>query len=248
MGVLQTVEGPLRRLYRRARVGVKQVAGIEPRVPVRPGEPLEYHGSADCGWSIPAGAVRAGDVVVDVGLGEDISFSTSLQSRTGCTVHGFDPTPKAVAWVRARSPAGFTLHELGVAAHKGRATFHLPNNEAHVSGTLAPAGHTGARTIDVELVALDDVFALTGARDLAVLKLDIEGAEFDLIADPSFARHAPHIGVLCIELHHRWPEHGRAAADAVVARLGALGFECVWAQPESNEEFTFVNRRRAPRA
>ena len=232
-------------IYRRLRVTAKQLIGVEPRVTVRRGARLEYHGSAECGWSIPVGAVRSDSIVVDVGLGEDISFSTALIERTGCTVHGFDPTPRAISHVEALAPRRFVLHKLGVAARKGRATFHLPNNEQHVSGSLARASHTGARAIEVDLVSLDEVFSLTGAARIDVLKLDIEGAEFDVLLDESFARHAPQIGVLCIEFHHRWQEYGRAAADKAVQQLQGLGFDCVWAQRTSNEEFTFVNRAPA---
>ena len=234
--------------YRRLRVTAKQLLGLEPRVRVSRGAALEYHGSQDCGWSIPVGAVRADSIIVDVGLGEDISFSTALIERTGCTVHGFDPTPRAISHVEGLAPRRFVLHKLGVAAQKGRATFHLPNNEQHVSGSLVRAAHTGGRTIDVDLVSLDDVFQLTGAASIDVLKLDIEGAEFDVLLDESFARHAPRIGVLCIEFHHRWKEYGPAKAEEAVRHLCALGFDCVWAQTTSNEEFTFVNRgRTSPR-
>jgi len=226
--------------YRRARVWINQLRGLEPRVPVQCDIALEMHGNEYCGWSIPAESLAGDSVVVDVGLGEDITFSTSLIDKYGCTVHGFDPTPRAIAYVEQLGYRNFVLHRFGVADKSARATFYLPNNASNVSGSLARADHTGRNQIDVQLITLDEVRQRVGGR-IDVLKLDIEGAEYDLLQDDRFARHAPQIKIVCIEFHHRWPNFGRAVTERAVARLNALGFTCCWARTSSNEEFTFIN-------
>lgn len=230
--------------YRQMRVLCKQVARIEPFVPLQTSPALEFHGNDYCGWNILRDSLQSNSVVVDVGLGEDISFSTSLMSKYGCTVHGFDPTPRAIRYVKANALAGFVLHEVGVAAVRGPAEFYLPNEEAHVSGSLAKAGHVGAQKILVQLICLGDVFERLGCEHIDLLKLDIEGAEYELLAGDDFRRWAPKIDALCIEFHHRWKIFGRKSTTDAVATLNDLGFRCAWKSGVTNEEFLFVRPTR----
>lgn len=226
--------------YRRFRVKARKLLGNEPRVALQLRTAQEFHGNDYCGWSIPKSSLGPDSVVVDLGLGEDISFSTSLIEKYGCAVHGFDPTPRAIEYVEKIAIPRFHLHKYGVAAISGYASFYLPNNELHVSGTLSPTMHTGASQIEVELITLDGVMDAIRADRIDLLKIDIEGAEYELLMDERFAQHAPRIQMLCIEFHHRWPNHGKTATAAAVERLNKLGFRCSWVNDKTNEEFTFI--------
>lgn len=222
---------------------MKQMMGREPVVLVEKMIPLEFHGDSYCGWAIPVDRIDSNSVVVDIGLGEDISFSRSLIRKYGCTVHGFDPTPRAIHYVTQLAEPKVVLHEFGVAAQRGRASFYLPNDDAHVSGSLAMAEHLGQRAIEVNILTLGDVFELLKVERIHLLKIDIEGAEFDLIDDPSFKDWAIRIDCICIEFHHRWPNFGSVATLRAVQRLRELDFRCVWRAKATNEEFMFENTR-----
>jgi FkbM family methyltransferase len=235
----------LRTLYRELRVLAKQCARIEPLVRRDLDTALEFHGNDYCGWSIPRDFLRADSVVVDVGLGEDVSFSRSLSDAFKCRVHGFDPTPRAMAYVKSLGWDSLVMHEFGVSGASGQATFYLPNDESHVSGSLIPAEHVGRRSMEVQLLGMRDVLRTIGADHIDLLKVDIEGAEYDLLASAEFRESAPRIGLLCIEFHHRWSNYGPEATLTAVRTLRELGFRCVWRSRSSNEEFTFLNTRRA---
>jgi len=232
-------------LYRQARIATKRTVGIEPRVAVDVSVPLEFHGNDYCGWKVPRDSLGSGAIVVDVGLGEDISFSQSLIQRYGCTVHGFDPTPRAIAWVERLAPRNFHLHKYGVGTATRKASFYLPNNDEHVSGSLHHAGHVGARSIEVDLVGIEDVFDIIRAPRIDLLKIDIEGAEYELIGSEAFRRCASRIDMLCVEFHHRWPELGAGRTLQAVSELNNAGFACAWRSPLTNEEFLFLNRSSA---
>lgn len=231
--------------YRTLRVVTKQLLGAEPVVLVDSQIPLEFHGNGYCGWCVPRDFLESESVVVDIGLGEDVSFSQSLIAKYRCIVHGFDPTPRAVQYVKALGEPNLILHEFAVASRSGKAVFYLPNDATHVSGSLSKAAHVGARELHVDLVTFPDVFDLVGKQNIDVLKIDVEGAEYELIADSSFEQYAPRIRCLCVEFHHRWPNFGKLATVAAVERLRKLGFRCVWRARTTNEEFTFVNDRLA---
>jgi FkbM family methyltransferase len=230
----------IRDLYRRTRVVAWQAIGREPIVPVTKNADLEFHGNDYCGWAIQRGALNAQSIVVDVGLGEDITFSQSLIDKFGLVVHGFDPTPKAIDYIKRLAPRNFVLHELGIGARTGTAKFFLPIDEQHVSGSVIPEQHLGKREIEVSLLSIGDLFRRLQCERIDLFKLDVEGAEFDVIGSAEFAEYAPRIGMFCVEFHHRWPSFGKQATDAAVATLGRLGFRCAWRSASTNEEFLFI--------
>lgn len=233
-------------LYRKGRIFYRRMIGTEPTISVTYKTPLRYHGNQGYGgWAIPDGILSAESAVVDIGLGEDISFSESLIAEYGCSVHGFDPTPKSIAYVQDRAPRNFQLHKVGVAGSNRMATFFLPNNPANVSGSITKSAHVGDNQIDVKLIDIDNVFNVINKDRIDLLKIDIEGAEYELLDSASFRNNAARIKLLCIEFHHRWDEFGPKATLAATSSLKHFGFECVWHARESNEEFTFMNTRAA---
>lgn len=231
-------------IYRRLRVLYRRVIGSEPTVIVTHKTRLQFHGNRGYGgWAVPCGMLNANSVVVDIGLGEDISFSEALIAVYGCFVHGFDPTPKSVAYVEGRNIPSFQMHKLGVGDSNRTTSFYLPNNPEHVSGSIVSFNHVGASKLEVDLLDIDGVFACIDVDRIDLLKVDIEGAEYELINSAAFQQNASRIRILCIEFHHRWNEVGSKSTIEAVATLRKLGFECVWRARESNEEFTFLNTR-----
>jgi len=222
------------------RVLAKQALGIEPRVreSIRPR--LEYHGNSAGGWNIVADSLSRDSVVVDVGLGEDASFSESIIRKYGCFVHGFDPTPRAIQYVKRLGNDHLRLFELGLGTAAGPAEFFLPNNSAHVSGSVARERHLGRQCIKVQLITIGQMFEILACERIDLLKLDIEGTEYDVIQAAEFQEHASAIDQLCVEFHHRWEGRGKASTETAVNVLRSLGFECAWSSRTTNEEFLFV--------
>lgn len=127
--------------------------------------------------------VRPGMVAADVGA--NIGLLTLVMARAagpGGKVIAFEPeaTPRAnlekmrhlngLAWVEVRDQA--------VGEKAGRLTFHVSDIIGHSSLYALPEAEE-ARVIEVEVVALDDV-APGGRMD--VVKIDVEGAELDVLA------------------------------------------------------------------
>lgn len=229
-------------VYRAGRVMARQLMATEPYVARSALQPTEYHGGAAGGWGIPRDCLSANSVVVDVGLGEDLDFSRQLQEKYGCAVHGFDPTPKAIAYAKQHMPPKFSLHAVGLAGTTRAAEFFLPSNESHVSGSVVNASHTKGAVLKVDLIDMRDLLKRIGATKVDLLKVDVEGAEYEIIESAGFAACAPGIHILCFEFHHRWDEFGKGATIGAVARLRQMGFDCIWRSLTTNEEFTFVNR------
>jgi FkbM family methyltransferase len=232
--------------YRVLRLRIRRMSGNEPCVKVSLRLPLEFHGNAAGGWMIRRDSLDARSVVVDVGIGEDAAFSESIIRKYGCVVTGFDPTPRAIEYVKRLNNDRLKLVERGLGVRAGTAPFFLPNNEAHVSGSLTREAHLGLQQIEVQIATLPQVFETLDCDRIDVLKLDIEGSEFEVIQSEEFRQYAPRIRQLCVEFHHRWAGRGKQSTERAVRVLQSLGFKCAWYSRSTNEEFLFVNTAAVP--
>lgn len=134
--------------------------------------------------------LRPGDVVVDCGANQgDV---TGPLAETGAVVHAFEPDPYNLAKLKERfdGVANVHLHEVavGVAAGTVRlmraANWDANPDLASVKSTIVVGGHNiSGDGIDVPLIDfpafLRGLIAKHGR--VAFIKIDIEGAELDLL-------------------------------------------------------------------
>ena len=148
-------------------------------------------------------------MVWSCGIGEDASFDTSVIAKYGCTVHAFDPTPRSIAWVRANvDDARFQFHDSAISDRDGTLRLYLPRDAAWVSASLVPGEHTRGEHIDVPTRRLASIRRDFGVPD--ILKMDIEGAEYDVLRDLLSGPEAFFPKQLALEFHHFWPAFGLA--------------------------------------
>lgn len=186
----------------------------------------------------------------------EVDWDIAMTRRTGCEHYVFDPTApchepgkKAAScepWARLLGPKLITEHNItgyepyGISGHDGFFDwFHHKLPVFTLATIMEKLGHTGRR--------------------IDVLKLDIEGSEFEVI--PNLVHSGIEIGQLLIEVH--WPLHLSRFSEHPVHKqtsalhnqfFGALekmgfavahvefniacGFNCV--------EFLWVNRKLYP--
>lgn len=159
-------------------------------------------------------------VIYSFGIGEDLSFSADVLQRWDCDVYAFDPTPKAIAYVKSHPlywNNRFHFYEWGLSDANEIGKFHLPTNESYVSGSLLY--HSGVReeSIMIQLKTLKTIMNELGHEKISVLKMDIEGSEFQVfeklqLDELSFTQ-------LCLEVHDRVFDGGRKRLLALVEKL-----------------------------
>jgi FkbM family methyltransferase len=225
-------------VLRRLRTLVKIVIAKE--LPVKPDviSVTERFGSDYGGWNVVVKDIDSHSVVYSFGVGQDASFDTALIERYGVTIHAFDPTPKSIEWVRRQGFSDrFVMHDYGIAAFDGNASFNPPENPDHVSHTLLDRPSTKARAISVPVKRLSTIVRELGHDHIDILKMDIEGAEYAVIDDIRKSGIRPQ--QILVEFHHRFPGVGVKRTQKAIDRLRSMGYQ-LFSISATNEEFCFI--------
>lgn len=228
-------------------------------IPVEPLVPVVRMGTPYGGWIVPENWLKPDSVCYLVGAGEDISFDLGVAAQSGCPVHIFDPTPRAVAHFEgltanlkqglptpcSTSPTGFYpeyapelaqklhFHPVGIWNEDTTLRFFAPQNEAHVSHSLVNLQHSD-RFIEVPVRRLSGLMQEFGHRKIDLLKLDIEGAEYQAIQ--SLLEDRVEVDVLCIEFdesaaNHLDTKYLQRIEESLKALLNA-GFRVIAKEPD----------------
>lgn len=187
-------------------------------------------------WRVCPQELRASSVAYSFGVGEDISFDLALIERFGLRVQAFDPTPRSIEWLRSQTlPPEFVFHAYGVASFDGSCAFLPPENPAHVSHSIV--GRPASRpAIEVAVHRLGTIMKMLGHEHIDLLKMDIEGAEYEVLAD-MLTCGIPVKQVL-VEFHHRWPQIGVERTKQSIRALNKAGYRIFSVSP-SGEEYGF---------
>ena len=179
---------------------VRMMRGVVLRHPPAPEAlGLEKIGSGYGGWIVPTAAVRPSWTCYCAGVGEDITFDLGLIERFGCTVFAFDPTPRAVAHVAAVAGGEprFRFLPVGLWSADTTLRFFAPRNPAHVSHSIVNLQRTKS-FFDAPCRSLPSLMQELGHEDIDLLKLDIEGAEHEVVR--SMLEHGIRPAVVCLEI------------------------------------------------
>lgn len=165
---------------------------------------LVKHGSNYGSWSLPENAINENSIVYSFGVGEDISFDVAIMNRYNPFIYLFDPTPRAKTFfdkIKNLSESNdsyydevqdynYILNEMlfdktsfnnyGLSNVCKNVKMYFPTNEAHVSLSEFEKGKSN-EGIFLDLKDLKTVMSENNHDKIDVLKMDIEGSEFDVI-------------------------------------------------------------------
>jgi FkbM family methyltransferase len=171
-------------------------------------------------WTVSTAGLGPDSVVYSVGVGDNVAWDLALIERFGVTVHAFDPTPACVGWVGRQSlPTAFRFHPVGVAARDGVARFRAPRRGFN----YLPAGVDEAAAAAAPVRRISTLMRDLGHDHLDVLKLDIEGGEYEVLDD--LLREKLPVEQLLVEFHHNFRSIPFARTEGAVRALSAAGYQ-----------------------
>jgi FkbM family methyltransferase len=180
------------------------------------------------GWWIPHVDPSEGAAVC-VGAGLDVSFDLELH-RLGYRVYTVDPTPAAIEYVTKTAPE-LTFLPVGVWDQVGEIEFE--QNATYIDSWAIGTGGSATPVARYPVTTVRELLASLDEREVAILKLDIEGAEHAVIR--SIIRDKVRPACICVE----FDDQRLRKVLQTVRLLNGYGYDH-W-QIE-NFNFTFVRR------
>jgi len=191
-------------------------------------EPVSCKTSAlyggDHGWVVDESLLNRESVIYSVGVGSNIDFDIELINSFGATVHAFDPTPRSIGWVKNQQlPKHFIFHPFGLSAENGHMDFFPPSkaSSTHFS-PIDRYGNTN-NVVRAPVKDIDTIASELNHKEIDLLKMDIEGAEYEVIE--ALPKNRVAINQILIEFHHMYKGIPISKTVDAISTLSNLGFE-----------------------
>jgi len=188
-------------------------------------------GDIDSGWVIHTNPMPK--VAYCAGVGKGISFETELAHLSHGTVLVFDPSPTGIDTIAHTDTSNLTFYPVGLAAESSVYEFSVPADAGEGSYSVA---RDGLPKVSFECWSVERIMQKHGHTSLDLLKMDIEGFEYDVL-DRMLEQRIP-VRQICVEFHP-WLRPGRTFK--MIRKLYKAGYRIVH---KHRGDHTFVLRSR----
>ena len=217
---------------------LKRLLGKELRLRIE----LDVDVVKDGGWWFSPAHLHNDSIVYSLGVGDEVDFDLAIIEQFGAEVFAFDPTPNSIDMLNnSMLPERFHFQPWAVTANDRTLKFYprvkKDGKKSGVMFTMIPEEETKDDVIEVPAYSLSTIIDKLGHDQIDLLKMDIEGAEYEvlngLLESPVLPRQ------LLVEFHHRFVENGLERTYDIIARLGDVGYR-IFAISEIGREIPFL--------
>lgn len=169
-------------------------------------------------------------VIVDVGCGYMAEFSQSLIEKYNLKAYGVDPTLKHkphLLEIEAKHGGKFKHIQVAITKENGKISFNetLDNESGSILKDHKNILHDSIRTYEVESMNLPTLLNHLNLSEVDLLKLDLEGAEFELLNNITEEDIKPFKQIF-IEFHHlAVKSYTKKDTLRMVNKIKSLGFK-----------------------
>jgi FkbM family methyltransferase len=173
--------------------------------------------------------LNSNSIVVDAGCADAPDFSEFVINNYKCKSYGVDPTRKHFPSLNnvVKKYNGLFIHlPYAVANNLGKLTFY--ESKVNVSGSIK-LDHTNVKndevvSYEVEPISISQLKEMVGSK-IDFLKLDLEGAEYELL-DNVVIDDFENIDQVFVEFHHHYIDsYDFNDTKRLVDKVQALGFK-----------------------
>jgi len=190
-----------------------------------------------CQWTICPTGLGPNSIIYSAGVGSDITFEHALVQRFGCNVILIDPSPtgaKTMELAQNKIPQ-FKFMPIALSGRSGKLTLAPPLDS---EGDSWFASKEAAGSLEVTCEDLASLMQRNEHSQIDLLKLDIEGCEYEVI-ESILKRRLP-IGQIAVEFHHGiLPGFTRGQTIQSMLKLLKRGYALV---DQTGANHTFVAR------
>jgi len=202
--------------FRKFKLKFKQLIGKEPKIKTD----VKLDTRNYSGWMLVPQLINQGDTVYSIGICDDIAFETEIIQKRNAQIFAFDPTPYSVDWIgQQKLPENFKFFPWAASSQEGQ---------------------DEAEGVTVDAFTVQSMARKLGHDHIDLLKMDIEGAEYDVIEGLLASKLSPKM--LLIEFHHRFKGIGKHKTLNAVRLLRDAGY-LVASVSVTGREISFVHQR-----
>lgn len=211
---------------------------------------LRQFGSGSAGYTVECSELSKESIVYSLGIGCDITFDLALIESFGLHVWGYDPTTEAARYVRKVSPpSNFFFSQQGVCACSGKRSLMTIKKPSRLyrAATLLGCEGIGGKVTDTECIGILDLPKRNKHSRIAILKMDIEGAEYEILRELS--SDEIYFNQLAVEFHPHLlnvskglkmtDDYGWIETEQAICALIGWGFAVAYVS-DRGTEFSFV--------
>jgi FkbM family methyltransferase len=187
--------------------------------------------------------ISADSIIVDLGMNLG-DFARTMQRDFRCTIVGAEANPHLAA--RLQQSGSVRCHPLAVSAATGTVRFCVDEDNSQASHILPSGGlDAGSReAIEVPSVSLADFFGMNRIGRVDFLKVDVEGAELDIL-ERSDAEVFRNVVQMSVEFHAFLDPSVTPRIQRILSRMEDMGF--YWIDfTRTYRDVLLVNTRLAP--
>ncbi len=182
-------------------------------------------------------ALRPGDVFYDVGANIGL-ISLLAAASTAVTVHAFEPEPRNARHLRANAAlnhlANLHVHELGLADREGTADLYVGGETGEGTHSMLAVSAVNRRAVKIPVMT-GDRFSQQSNPIPDVVKIDVEGAEMDVLRGMDSLLRRQAIRDLFIEIHPDRLASTGWNTHALLEWMRDRNYHSVWSQPRGEE-------------
>jgi FkbM family methyltransferase len=188
------------------------------------------------GWMVPRELIEPSWLCYCVGTGGDISFDLTLIERYGVRVRAFDAVEGYV--LEARESAEYeprmSAHHAAIALADGPLRMQV-THDAQSRSVSAAGLYESEQFVELPGRTLPSLMAELGDERIDLLKLDIEGVEYEFLEQVRLSDFG--VKVFAVQLHHT---RSVRSARRLISLLAEDGYQPVACRPAV--KMTFAHR------
>lgn len=193
--------------------------------------------STACAWKFCPDNLNSKSIVYSGGVGKDITFEHALVKKYGCSVLLFDPSPtglETMSLPENKIPQ-FKFFPVALAGQCGTLKFAPPGCIDEGSWSMQ---RKDSATVEVPAWDLSMALQKNNHTHIDLLKIDIEGSEYEVIDD--IIRRGLAVKQLLVEFHHgniHLPGIERKHTIRAILNLRRAGY---WLLDQSGSNYVFL--------
>lgn len=216
-----------------AKMAFRQLIGTEPRIKTD----VEVDTVHEGGWTYCPQFLSQSSIIYSFGIGDDLVFELNVIRRSGAAVYAFDPT---VTLGRLKLfydlPDCLTFHPWAAAASDGMMRLYPRVRDGSISNsmfTFLPNPAVEHLAQSVHCKSIPSVAQELGHEEIDILKIDIEGAEYAVLAALLVSKLRPK--QILVEFHHRHPALTKKHTVDTLEALRNCGYKVFSCSPTIRE-------------